>query len=59
MANNRVINVRVPDNEADLLAAYAAKTGRTQTDVVRELIRSLEVRPQTNVAKRGAAKKAG
>jgi Ribbon-helix-helix protein, copG family len=59
MASNRVINVRVPDNEADLLAAYAAETGRTQTDIIRAFIRSLEVRPRANVAKRGAVKKAG
>ena len=40
MANT--LTIRLPDHEAELLAAYARKTGRTRTDVVREFIRSLE-----------------
>ena len=41
MTNTRMINIRVTDDEAKLLAEYAKETGRTQTDVLREFIRSL------------------
>jgi predicted DNA-binding protein len=42
--NEKMLNVRMPESEFRLLARYAAAAGRTKTDVVRELIRSLEPR---------------
>jgi predicted DNA-binding protein len=36
------ITFRVNDQEKDILRAYCEKQGRTQTDVLRELIRNLE-----------------
>jgi hypothetical protein len=42
MAEKRLINVRVTDGEDALLTAYAERSGRTKSDVLRELIRSLE-----------------
>lgn len=36
-----VLTIRLPDEELAILAAYAAQTGRTQTDIVRENIRAL------------------
>jgi hypothetical protein len=35
------INFRLPQVEADLLAKYAQRLGRTRTEIVREFIRSL------------------
>ena len=40
--DKHLINVRVTDAEDALLTEYAARTGRTKTDVVRELIRTLK-----------------
>jgi hypothetical protein len=37
----RLMNFRLTEEEAAILAAYCARTGRTQTDVLRELIRQL------------------
>ncbi len=42
MALKRPFMVRLTEDEAKLLASYADQTGRTQSDVVRELIRSLQ-----------------
>ena len=44
MADKRIINARVTEAEADILAAYAEAVGQTQTDVLRSFIRSLESR---------------
>jgi hypothetical protein len=44
--NKILINFRATENEFAHLKAYLAQTERTQTDVLRELIRSLEVRPK-------------
>jgi hypothetical protein len=41
--NEKMLNVRMPESEFRLLARYAAAAGRTKTDVVRELIRGLEL----------------
>lgn len=41
MAETRLINLRVPAEEDALLSAYAERTGRTRTDVLRECIRGL------------------
>lgn len=38
----KLINARITKSEFAILAAYAKKEGRTKTDVIRELIRSLE-----------------
>jgi hypothetical protein len=32
----------MPDNEILILARYAAATGRTKTEIIREFVRSLE-----------------
>lgn len=46
MAN---INIRLPDEEKDGFDEYCASVGRTQTDVLREFIRSKKPksRPKT------------
>jgi predicted DNA-binding protein len=38
----KLINARITKSEFSILDAYAKKEGRTKTDVLRELIRSLE-----------------
>ena len=37
----KTLNIRLPEQEAALLAAYAKKTKRTRSEIVREFIRSL------------------
>ena len=37
----RTLTVRLPDHEADRLAAFAKETGRTRSEIVRSYIRSL------------------
>ena len=37
----RTVTIRLPDDEAATLAAYAKKTRRTRTDILRAYIRSL------------------
>jgi predicted DNA-binding protein len=37
-----ILNIRLEDSEMDLLKQYCQQAGRTQTDVVRELIRGLK-----------------
>jgi hypothetical protein len=44
MSDKRIINARVTDEEADILASYAEEMGQSQTDVLRSFIRSLEGR---------------
>ena len=41
MADKRIINIRVTDEEASILTAYVEATGQTRTDVLRAYIRSL------------------
>jgi predicted DNA-binding protein len=48
--NEKTLTFRLPEGEFRLLTRYAAETGRTKTDVVREFIRSLE--PMAREAKR-------
>jgi hypothetical protein len=43
--NQKSLNIRLPENEFAALARYAAQTGRTKTEIMREFIRSLELRP--------------
>ena len=56
MADKRLINFNATAAEDALLTAYAAQTGRTKTDLLREFIRSLEVRPKKANTKRAKAK---
>ena len=42
LMEKKLINARITKSEFAILAAYAKKEGRTKTDVIRELIRSLE-----------------
>ena len=46
MTEKHLINFRITDDEDALLTAYAEREGRTKTDVLRMLIRTLEVRPK-------------
>jgi predicted DNA-binding protein len=41
MASKETIQIRLPKEEKDIIDEYCQKTGRTQTDVIREFIRSL------------------
>ena len=49
--HEKTLNVRMPDNEILILTRYAAATGRTKTEIVREFVRSLESRPEMREAK--------
>ncbi|MBR8826682.1 MAG: ribbon-helix-helix protein, CopG family [Gomphosphaeria aponina SAG 52.96 = DSM 107014] len=40
--NEKQLNLRLPESEMEILKRYAKKVGRTKTDIVRELIRSLK-----------------
>jgi uncharacterized protein (DUF1778 family) len=42
MVEKILINVRVTHEENEILKRAAAKSGRTKTEILRELIRSLE-----------------
>jgi predicted DNA-binding protein len=42
MANEKRVDIRIPEIEFQLLENYCKLTGRTKTDVLRELIRSLK-----------------
>ena len=42
--HEKTLNVRMPDNEILILARYAKATGRTKTEIIREFVRSLEMR---------------
>jgi predicted DNA-binding protein len=39
--NSKRVDIRIPEVEFQLLEGYCKLTGRTKTDVLRELIRSL------------------
>ena len=52
----KVVTIRVPENEFRLLARYAAETGRTKTDLLREFIRSLEGMAREQKAKKPKSK---
>lgn len=43
---NRAITVRLTDTELQVLKDYCAQEGRTQSDVLREFVRSLKKRPR-------------
>jgi hypothetical protein len=42
LMNERVLNVRIPAREFELLARYADETRRSKSEIVREFLRSLE-----------------
>lgn len=42
LKHNKLFSMRMPEHELAILKAYCIKTGRTQSDVLREYIRSLE-----------------
>jgi hypothetical protein len=44
MQEKRMINIRVTDDEADILASYAEMVRQSQTAVVKSFIHSLEVK---------------
>jgi predicted DNA-binding protein len=43
MPSKETLQIRLPKEEKDMLNLYCKKHGRTQTDVIRELIRGLQV----------------
>ena len=55
MTEKKLINIRVTAEEDALLTSYAEATGRTKTDVVRELIRSLRKKLAAAQSKTGKA----
>lgn len=46
----RLINMMVTIEEDALLVAYAKQEGRTKTEIVREMIRSLKLKPAKRAA---------
>ena len=42
----RTLTIRLPEQEAALLAAYAKKTKRTRSEIVRDLHRFVAKRPR-------------
>jgi hypothetical protein len=46
MAEIATITFRLPKAEKGIIETYCSATGRNQTDVLREFIRSLESRPE-------------
>jgi predicted DNA-binding protein len=38
------LNVKIPEQELKILEAFAGKTERTKTDIIREFIRSLQAK---------------
>ena len=36
------LNVKIPEQELRILEAFAEKTERTKTDIIREFVRSLQ-----------------
>jgi Ribbon-helix-helix protein, copG family len=40
--NEKVLNVRIPAHEFELLARYAEQTRRSKSEIVRDFLRSLE-----------------
>jgi len=57
VVNDKMLNIRLPETEFLLLTRYAAAAGRTKTDVVRELIRSLAQTPEAKAKKAKPAKR--
>jgi hypothetical protein len=65
--SKKMLTIRAPESELEILAEYARRHGRTQTDVVREFLRSLErklerpvsasVSARTRVSARSGGKK--
>jgi hypothetical protein len=56
----RLMNFRLTAEEAAILGAYCERTGRTQTDVLRELVRQLaDPDPRPRPRAKAAAKRPG
>jgi hypothetical protein len=51
----RLMNFRLTNKEAEILVAYCERTGRTQTDVLREFIRQLACKDVSRQAPAKAA----
>lgn len=47
---NQPVSFRFTPKEVAVLKAYSEQEGRTQTDVVRELVRSLEVKLNSSLS---------
>jgi hypothetical protein len=54
--NEKTLNVRLPEAEFAILAAYAKAAGRTKTEVIREFIRSLTVEEKRKTPKKSRKK---
>jgi predicted DNA-binding protein len=44
MSAMKTLNIRIPEDELEILKQYAEQTNRTQTEIVRAYIRSLKDR---------------
>jgi hypothetical protein len=47
-----MLNIRLPEGEFHALTRYAAATGRTKTEIIREFVRSLEPMAREATAKK-------
>ena len=52
LMNNKMLTIRAPENELEILARYAVQTRRTKSDIVRELLRSLERKLEQPMSRR-------
>jgi hypothetical protein len=57
LVNNKMLTIRAPENELEILARYAVQTRRTKTEIVRELLRSLERKLERPMSARPASRK--
>ncbi|MEB3830536.1 hypothetical protein [Phormidium sp. CCY1219] len=48
--SDRVLTIRLPGIELERLEAYCEMTKRTKTDVLRELIRKIRVKPPSDTS---------
>ena len=55
--NEKMLTIRASENELEILARYAVQTRRTKSDIVRELLRSLERKLKRAAALRPASRK--
>lgn len=56
LMNNKMLTIRAPENELEILARYAVQTRRTKTEIVRELLRSLERKLERPMSARPASR---
>jgi hypothetical protein len=50
--NEKMLTIRASERELEILARYSAQTRRTKSDIVRELLRSLERKLQQPMSRR-------